>query len=48
MSIQANEYFDCNVKSIAFQTARLAATVGVMEVGEYTLGTEAYEYLTVV
>ena len=48
MSFQANEYFDGNVKSIAFQTATLPATVGVMEVGEYTFGTEAYEYMTVV
>lgn len=48
MSFEANEYFDGNVKSIAFQTATLPATVGVMEVGEYTFGTSAYEYMTVV
>ena len=48
MSFQANEYFDGNVKSIAFQTATLPATVGVMEIGEYTFGTDAYEYMTVV
>jgi len=48
MSFEANEYFDGNVKSIAFQTATLPATVGVMEVGEYTFGTDAYEYMTVV
>lgn len=48
MSFEANEYFDGNVKSIAFQSDTLPATVGVMEVGEYTFGTEAYEYMTVV
>lgn len=48
MSFEANEYFDGNVKSIAFQSETLPATVGVMEVGEYTFGTEAYEYMTVV
>ncbi|WP_372881671.1 pyrimidine/purine nucleoside phosphorylase [Psychromonas sp.] len=48
MSFKSNEYFDGNVKSIAFQSATLPATVGVMEVGEYTFGTDAYEYMTVV
>ncbi|MEL0630225.1 pyrimidine/purine nucleoside phosphorylase [Psychromonas aquatilis] len=48
MSFEANEYFDGNVKSIAFQSETLPATVGVMEVGEYTFGTSAYEYMTVV
>lgn len=48
MSFETNEYFDGNVKSIAFQSETLPATVGVMEVGEYTFGTGAKEYMTVV
>lgn len=48
MSFEANEYFDGNVKSIAFQTEKLPATVGVMEVGEYTFATDAKEYMSVV
>lgn len=48
MSFESNEYFEGNVKSIAFQTETLPATVGVMEIGEYTFGTDAYEYMTVV
>lgn len=43
-----NEYFDGNVKSIAFKTADLPATVGVMAPGEYTFGTSQREYMTVV
>ena len=46
--IETNEYFDGNVKSIAFQTATLPATVGVMEIGEYEFGTSKKEYMTVV
>lgn len=48
MSFETNEYFDGNVSSIAFQTETLPATVGVMEVGNYTFGTDAKEYMTVV
>ena len=48
MSFETNEYFDGNVKSIAFQSETLPATVGVMEVGEYTFSTAAKEYMTVV
>tara|TARA_R110001583_G_scaffold143357_2_gene295503 strand:+ start:8425 stop:8712 length:288 start_codon:yes stop_codon:yes gene_type:complete len=48
MSFESNEYFEGNVKSIAFQSETLPATVGVMEIGEYTFGTSAYEYMTVV
>lgn len=48
MSFETNEYFDGNVKSIAFQSETLPATVGVMEVGDYTFGTDAKEYMTVV
>ena len=48
MSFESNEYFEGNVKSIAFQSDTLPATVGVMEVGEYTFGTGDKEYMTVV
>jgi len=48
MSFNTNEYFDGNVASIAFQSDTLPATVGVMEVGEYTFATGAKEYMTVV
>jgi len=43
-----NEYFDGNVKSIAFQTETLPATVGVMAPGEYEFGTSQKETMTVV
>lgn len=45
---KVNEYFDGNVASIAFQTASLPATVGVMAVGEYEFGTSQNETMTVV
>ncbi len=43
-----NEYFDGKVKSIAFQTESLPATVGVMAPGEYEFGTSQKETMTVV
>ncbi len=46
--LQVNEYFDGKVKSIAFQTATLPATVGVMDAGEYEFSTEKKETVTVV
>lgn len=45
---QTNEYFDGKVKSIAFQTETLPATVGVMAPGDYTFGTGKPERMTVV
>ncbi len=42
-----NEYFDGKVKSIAFQTEKLPATIGVMAQGEYEFGTSQREYMTV-
>lgn len=45
---QTNEYFDGKVKSIAFQTETLPATVGVMAAGEYVFGTSQFETMTVV
>lgn len=46
--LTVNEYFEGNVKSIAFDGGDLPATVGVMSAGEYTFGTEKREYVTVV
>ncbi|MBF0402025.1 MAG: pyrimidine/purine nucleoside phosphorylase [Magnetococcales bacterium] len=43
-----NEYFAGKVKSIAFQTATLPATIGVMAPGEYTFATDRLETMTVV
>ncbi len=43
-----NEYFDGKVKSIAFKTQTLPATVGVMAPGEYEFGTSKKEVMTVV
>jgi len=45
---KTNEYFDGNVKSIAFQTETLPATVGVMAVGDYVFNTGNKEKMTVV
>ena len=45
---KTNEYFDGKVKSIAFQTETLPATVGVMAPGDYEFGTAAKEKMTVV
>jgi hypothetical protein len=46
--LDVNEYFDGGVKSIAFKTARLPATVGVMEPGEYRFDTSELETITIV
>lgn len=46
--LETNQYFDGKVKSIAFTTETLPATVGVMSVGEYTFGTNEKETITVV
>ncbi len=46
--LTSNTYFDGNVKSIAFDTATLPATVGVMDKGEYTFTTDCKEIMTVV
>jgi len=45
---KTNEYFDGKVKSIAFQTETLPATIGVMAPGEYEFGTAVKERMTVV
>jgi hypothetical protein len=46
--LEVNEYFDGKVKSIAFDSSPLPATVGVMLSGEYTFNTAAKETMTVV
>ncbi|MBF0610429.1 MAG: pyrimidine/purine nucleoside phosphorylase [Magnetococcales bacterium] len=46
--IKVNEYFDGKVKSLAFQTATLPATVGVMVAGEYEFNTSRRETMTVI
>ena len=46
--LKVNEYFDGKVKSIAFQTSTLPATVGVMAPGEYEFGTSQKEVMAVV
>ena len=45
---KTNEYFDGKVKSIAFQTETLPATVGVMAVGDYVFNTADKETMTVI
>lgn len=45
---QTNEYFDGKVKSLAFQTENLPATVGVMAPGDYVFNTGERETMTVV
>lgn len=45
---ETNEYFDGNVKSIAFQVQDKPATVGVMAVGEYVFNTAEKEKMTVI
>jgi uncharacterized protein YaiE (UPF0345 family) len=45
---EVNEYFDGKVKSIAFDTDTLPATVGVMAPGDYEFGTSQFETMNVV
>lgn len=46
--INANEYFDGNVKSLGYESAEGKSTLGVMEAGEYTFDTSLDEIMTVV
>ena len=46
--LKVNEYFDGNVKSIAFNAATLPATVGVMVPGDYVFNTADKEAVTVI
>ena len=45
---ETNEYFDGNVKSIAFQGQAKPATVGVMAAGEYVFNTAEKEKMSVI
>ncbi len=45
---KVNNYFDGQVASIGFQTTTLAATVGVMGIGEYEFATSQKEVMTIV
>ncbi|MBN1387654.1 MAG: pyrimidine/purine nucleoside phosphorylase [Bacteroidales bacterium] len=45
---KVNEYFDGNVKSIAFKNKDGQATIGVMAPGEYEFSTSTVEYMTVI
>jgi uncharacterized protein YaiE (UPF0345 family) len=45
---KTNEYFDGQVKSIAFQAETKPATVGVMAKGDYVFNTNDKEKMTVV
>jgi purine/pyrimidine-nucleoside phosphorylase len=45
---KVNEYFDGNVKSIAFNTTTLPATIGVMAPGDYVFNTADKEAVTVI
>jgi len=44
---KTNEYFDGKVKSIAFETDKGPATIGVMAAGEYAFGTSSKEIMSV-
>lgn len=44
---KVNEYFDGKVKSIGFQSARGAATSGVMAAGEYEFNTGKPEIMVI-
>ena len=46
--LKTNSYFDGNVASIALQTDTLPATVGVMNIGDYTFDTNQHEVMTVI
>ncbi len=46
--VKVNEYFNGNVKSIAFHTSSNQATIGVMAKGDYEFGTSTVEFMTVI
>jgi purine/pyrimidine-nucleoside phosphorylase len=45
---KVNEYFEGNVKSLAYEDEYGKATLGVMAPGEYEFGTSQREYMTVI
>ncbi len=46
--LNVNEYFEGKVKSIAYQTETLPASVGVMSIGEYVFNTADKETMIVI
>ncbi|MDU6412678.1 MAG: pyrimidine/purine nucleoside phosphorylase [Yersiniaceae bacterium] len=47
--LNVNDYFSGKVKSIGYESGTIgSASVGVMEVGEYTFGTKQAEEMTVI
>jgi hypothetical protein len=46
--LKTNKYFDGNVKSIAFQSETLPASVGVMAKGQYVFNAADKEKMTVI
>jgi len=44
---KTNEYFEGNVKSIAFETDKGTASIGAMHKGEYEFSTTTVEHMTV-
>ena len=46
--LKVNEYYDGNVKSIAFKTPEGPATVGVITKGEYEFRTSSKEIMTII
>lgn len=46
--ISTNEYFDGNVKSMAYTSATGQSTIGVMEAGTYEFGTSTHETMVVI
>ena len=45
---KVNEYFDGQVKSLAFKNEEGSLTAGVMAPGEYQFATNTMEYMTVI
>lgn len=45
---KSNQYFEGKVVSIGLESAEGAATVGVMEAGEYEFGTNTVEVMTII
>ncbi len=43
-----NEYFDGNVKSLAFKAGDDKATMGIMAEGSYEFGTDSIEHMTLI
>ncbi len=46
--IDVNEYFEGNVKSLGYSTAKGKSSVGVMVEGDYEFGTSTHETMTVI